>query len=91
MSYYAWNWSKSLCGMVWWFGGVVVVWKPILVFSLAQTEQRSSMLIIVINIFFVQINFSSKSWAYLLTEFGEFPFYEPLVLTTYTIYINHLS
>ena len=36
MSYYFWNWSKSLCGAV---GVVGVVCKPILVFSLAQAEQ----------------------------------------------------
>ena len=34
MSYYAWNWFKSL----WWYGGGMVC-KPILVFSLGQAEQ----------------------------------------------------
>ena len=36
MSYYAWNWSKSLCAVV---GVVGVVCKPIIVFSLVQSEQ----------------------------------------------------
>ena len=46
MSYYTWNWSKSLCavgvvgGAVGVVGGAVVRWfKPIIVFSLVQSEQ----------------------------------------------------
>ena len=38
MSYYAWNQSKSLCGMV---GGGVVC-KPFILFSLAQAEQKEN-------------------------------------------------
>ena len=34
--------GQKVCGVVvWWCGGVVVVLKPILVFSLAQAEQYS--------------------------------------------------
>ena len=41
MSFYAWNWSKSLCAVV--VGGWVVWWfKPIIVFSLVQAEQKCS-------------------------------------------------
>ena len=47
MSYYEWNWPKSLCavgGWVWWVGGVGVVCKPIIVFSLVQAEQFTLLL-----------------------------------------------
>ena len=37
LSYYAWNWSKSLCAVVWWLCGVA--WKPIIVFTLDKAEQ----------------------------------------------------
>ena len=41
MSYFAWNWSKSLCVVVVWYG----VCKSIIVFNLAQAEQNETVIL----------------------------------------------
>ena len=49
MSYYVWNWSKSLCAVRCggWMGGL---WcKPIIVFSLVQAEQLSIWVVFVLH------------------------------------------
>ena len=57
MSYYAWNWFKSLCAVVvWWC-------KPIIVFSLVKGEQYEYYLI-------SQNLMNSQMWNYRVQAYG---------------------